>query len=305
LTADIPSSGGAPILVIKGRRCYFTDIEKFRINKKYVIKCIKGLPYKKNVSVGRYCHHKLVARRFRELAKLESHPDVIVAATPDYDLAYEAIRYASSHIIPSLVDVVDLWPDSFLAYLPNSLKIIWKYLLIHDVKKIIALTKNADALIAVSEGYLKWALKKAGRLQNTWDRSYFLGHVSKSSANFSVKPEYGHIKVEKFCKNKKAFIFVGSFGISYDLNLILKAAHIFYRKGHRDVCFIMAGNGEQGTKLRRAAEDLPNILFTGWIGETEIRELLEVGHAGLMPYKQMLLRGYLKSPSSIYQPGFL
>src|SRR5574341_243598 len=82
-----------------------------KISNNFTIKLLKGIGYKRNVSIRRFIDHRIIAKRFRELVSAESRPDIIVASLPSHDLAYEAVMYANKNNIPIIVDIRDPWPD--------------------------------------------------------------------------------------------------------------------------------------------------------------------------------------------------
>jgi glycosyltransferase involved in cell wall biosynthesis len=47
--------------------------------------------------------------------------------------------------------------------------------------------------------------------------------------------------------------------------------------------FVLAGTGEQFETIKEIAHGLPNIVLPGWIGQEEIREILRLSWAGLVP----------------------
>ena len=79
------------------------DVE-IEINDNLKVMALKGYGYKKNISLSRFIDHRLIAGKFKRMANNEPRPDLIVAALPAYDLAYEACKYAVRNRIPFVVD---------------------------------------------------------------------------------------------------------------------------------------------------------------------------------------------------------
>lgn len=256
--------------------------EEVHISPNFTIKLLRGCGYKKNVSVSRYIDHYLVSRKFRMYSKGFAKPDVIVASMPCYHLAFEAARYAKKKGVPLLVDIQDLWPDIFLDRIANRvLTRLGRVVFAVDYARVTSLLRNADGLIAMSNGILKWGLNKIDRAPCKWDRTFFLGYKCpfENPGNRTQTP------VPKWLKGietQKLFIFVGTFGISYELELVVKAARRFHESGNTDVCFVLAGTGEKYQSICKQAEELPNVVLPGWIGKSEIEVLLQKGWAGLV-----------------------
>lgn len=96
------------------------------VSDRLTVKLIKGIGYKKNISWRRFLDHRIVAKKFKVLAPLCQKPDVMVVSMPPHDLAYEAVRFATKHNIPVIVDIRDPWPDLFLNHVPKLLRPLLK-----------------------------------------------------------------------------------------------------------------------------------------------------------------------------------
>jgi glycosyltransferase involved in cell wall biosynthesis len=247
------------------------------------VRLLEGIPYKSNISVRRYMHHRKVARRFADLAELQSPPDLIVASLPLHDLACEAVKYAKRHHIPIVIDVRDLWPDFFLEYVPTPMKPIARRLLSQDYAKTRYALENADSIISISNDYLAWAFSYAKRSRNTQkDKVFYIGAQALLTS----------VDVERMAKpdwlsslgGKIVFGFIGTFGKTYDLDLIVKAAQYFHDQGLDDVHFLIAGDGEEYPEIAKRSNGLTNVTLTGWLGNDEISHFLSSIHVGLVPY---------------------
>ena len=219
----------------------------FSFGPKFNMRLLCGCGYRKNVSLARYIDHRIVAQKFRHQSRRLESPDVVVTSMPCHHLAYEAVCYAHARKIPVLVDVRDLWPDIFLSRLNNRLlKKIGTLTLSADFSRSRTLLDKADALVAVSNGYLQWALNKVGRSLHQWDHVFFLGCKARKQGS----TDFGNDNIEtpawlKGRENQKLLIFIGTFGVSYELKLLLQAARNMQAAGRTDVCFVIAGPGEQ------------------------------------------------------------
>lgn len=243
---------------------------------------IKGIPYFRNVSLRRFLDHKLVAWKFRRMIRSQEKPDVIIAAMPTYDLAYEAVRFAKKNRIPIAVDVRDLWPDIFLERFHGWKRRLAKLLLINDYRKLRYLLRNAKSLLAMSHGILQWALHNAARKKTAKDRVFYLGY-RKSEQLIQELPQVLHAKLRwDVIRKKKIILFVGTFGISYQLELVVDVARRMSQK--EDVHFLIVGDGEKKISLEAQASGLKNITFSGWLDNiAAIQVLLQHAYIGLVP----------------------
>ena len=255
----------------------------FHVAPNFVVRALRGCSYRANISFARYIDHWLVAFKFRTQSLKKPKPDLIVASMPCYHLAYESMRYARRNKIPLVVDIRDLWPDTFLTPLRNKgLYRLGKVILSFDFAKSSALLRNADALLAMSKGCLEWGLDKSARNAGQWDKVFYHGY--KKINKQSIIDSAGYFK--KF-KDKKVFLFVGTFGKSYELRLILDAARRCFNKDRNDIIFYMAGTGDQYERIKKGSAGLSNVILPGWIGAQEIQEILHVSCAGIVPCRSV------------------
>jgi glycosyltransferase involved in cell wall biosynthesis len=202
---------------------------------------------------------------------------------PCHHLSYESVLYANANKIPIIIDIRDLWPDIFLSHLKHPIaKKVGTTALTLDLSRLRYLLKNADALVAVSAGYLDWALERAGRSAHQWDRVFFLGYQPNKEDVVSQNSQFSEWL--KNIANKKLLIFIGTFGLSYDLKLLLQAAKHMKLSVKDDIFFVIAGTGEQEIILNREALNLSNVILPGWIDRQDINALLKCGTVGILPY---------------------
>ena len=252
------------------------------------LRVIRGTGYRRNVSLGRYVDHAVVARKFRRQAEREPTPDIIVASLPCHQLAYQAVEYARGHRIPVLIDVRDLWPDVFIGRVPGPAKAVARGLLSWDFARARCALAGATGVVAVSQGYLDWALKKADRSRSPRDAVFFHGYRPQPGAE-SVEDLAPGVGVPDWLRGRetaKIFAFVGTFGVSYELDLVLQVARRV-AASRPDALFVVAGTGQQADALARQAAQLPNVILPGWIDAEGIRMLLAHAYVGLVPCRSV------------------
>lgn len=250
------------------------------------LQVLRGCGYKGNVSLQRYWDHLLISKKFGTIARKFPPPDIIISSMPDHHLSYEAVVYAKENKIPIIIDIRDLWPDIFLSHLKQPfVRRAVRIALSLDFSHLRYLLKNADSLVAVSKGYLNWAVQRASRSICERDRCFYLGyqnHAGTKNSSGKDAPSW-----MRGLENKKLFIFIGTFGVSYELPLLLQAAWRMESAGRKDICFVIAGTGEQHEAVQKAAQRLSNVVLPGWIGGDDIKMLLEKGYAGVVPCRSI------------------
>lgn len=248
-----------------------------------MLRLLKSTGYRSNVSFRRFIEHAGVARKFAREARALPAPDVILASLPTVELAFAAVEYGRERGVPVLLDIRDLWPDVLIDVLPPSWRWLSRLLLGAMVRRATQAMARCDALIGVSEGYLQWGLRYAGRARRAKDAVIPLGYVAPKALR--APAEVGQQLAGSGVKLDATLCwYVGTFGRQYDLAPVIGAARLFQAAGRDDVQFVISGEGELGPRWHAEAKGLRNVVFTGWIGADEINWLR--GHAaiGLQPY---------------------
>ena len=267
------------------RKIWISSRDKnITIKPDYKIRVLRGSGYKTNISPMRYIDHLLVSWKFRHQCKKFDLPDIMVISMPCYHLAYQAMRYAIQKNIPFLVDIRDLWPDIFLEPLNKiGFKKLGRLALAWDFYKLSLLLRNSNGLIGISKGLLNWGLNIAKRPPDKWDKVFFHGYKDSTQP---LEP------AEKCPVNdpagRKIFLFVGTFGDSYELELIVDVAKRLNREGAENILFYIAGTGDQYDLLKKKAEQLPNVVLPGWVDAAEIKTLLSSAWAGIVPCRSVI-----------------
>jgi glycosyltransferase involved in cell wall biosynthesis len=239
------------------------------------IRALPALGYANNVSLRRYLDHLVVARSFRRRAAQLPPPDLLIASIPCPHLAAEGASFAAAHDIPLVVDLRDLWPDIFARVFPSWLA---KLALAGEFRTLRRSLRRAGALLGISPGYVSLALERSGRERNRWDRHFYLG--ATRNAEGGALPEC----VRRFA-DRKLLVYVGTFGVSYELVLVVEAARRLADEGRNDFAVVLAGSGEQEGELQRLLEGHPAAVATGWLSKSGIGALLAHAHAGLAPFR--------------------
>ncbi len=258
----------------------FAEDKEVVLNGRLRIRALTSRGYRKNISLGRYFDHLLLARKMARQFHAGAVPDLIIASMPDHWSAYQAVRYAVSKKIPVIVDVRDEWPDVFLKVFPPVMRPMLKHLLIADYKKVEYLMKNATAILSMMEYMLNWALIKAGR-EKTWrDRVFYLGSRYAARPPGAPVPEKFSAMANKL-NGQCVVTFVGTMGSYY--NPLILAEVAAEMRHNKNLFFIIAGNGVHFDALQRYVQNFDNVFLPGWVSDPEIQYLLSISHIGVIP----------------------
>ena len=132
----------------------------------------------------------------------------------------------------------------------------------------------------MSRGVLGWAQNCAARSDTSLDFVLPIGFPSEERfAQPALLPQtLAHLK------GKHLFVYVGSFGYTYNLNSIIQAARQLDAHGRCDIHFVLAGQGPSYESISREATGAQNVTLMGWLEHADVRTLMRVARAGLLPW---------------------
>ncbi|HLW71923.1 MAG TPA: glycosyltransferase family 4 protein [Candidatus Binataceae bacterium] len=250
------------------------------------LRLLHGPGYRRNLSLARIRHHQVVAEAFAREAAVLSKPDLIFCCMPTPELAEKAVELGRRDGVPVVIDVRDLWPDSYLGIVPRPLRWIAKLALRSRFRRMSRICREARGLTAVSDYYLAWALAYAGRSRSVNDRTFPLAFPAPARPSPAASPEESARTLARFNLPAGAIVatFAGIFGSTYDLETVIEAARKLASSGIDAAHLVLAGDGEKTAKLKARARGLTNLTFTGWLDQFALQDLLAASAIGLAPY---------------------
>lgn len=271
---------------------FFHARKTHRFNSPHVIETLPGLQirflhgpgYVQNRSPNRILHHRIVAHAFAHEATRSAKPHVIFCCLPTLELADRAVKYGRKMGVPVLIDVRDLWPEHYLTLVPSWLRGALRVALFAEFQRVRNLLGHATGITAISNSFLEWGLRYAGREARKTDGVFPMGYPGE--VNSTQIRERQEALASQYALSPDDFVvtFVGTFASSFDLETVVRAARILARSDKR-IRFMFVGDGDGGHILRDQAADLTNVVFTGWFDQISIRAILNLSSVGLAPYK--------------------
>lgn len=254
---------------------------KLAVSDNYSITVLSAPGYAKNVGLARLRHNRAFANRFERFARAESEwPDILVTDVPTTETAESVVKFGKAADIPTVLSIRDLWPDFFEDFAPKWLRPLARTALLPLTRQARFACANATSIVGISNGYLEWGLDKGGRARRTNDRviplGYAPGPLISAGENASILRQIG------VRDGANVVAFIGSWGHTYDLQLVLEAASLL--SSDKDIQFVIAGKGEQWEALHHQFAQLPNVLLPGWINTVQIASVLRRADVGLLPY---------------------
>lgn len=225
-------------------------------------------------------------------------PDLIIASTPD-PFSVIVANYISKKLdIPSICEVRDLWPESFIEY-----GYIKKGSLISKIlyKGERWIYENSDALIFTMPGGKQYLIDKG------WSNKLDISKVYNINNG---------VDIEEFNKNIREFrvndvdlesdkyfkiIYTGSIREVNNLDFILETAKLI-QKSNSNIRFLIYGEGTQLNILRQKcqSEQINNVLFKGRVEKKYIPYILKKADINILHNKGSNLNLYGGSQNKLF-----
>jgi len=264
----------------------------------YRIELLHAPGYATNHGLARMRHHRRIAAVFARCAPSAVAPDLAYCCLPTLEVTDAVLDYALPRGIPVVVDVRDLWPDVFLDAVPSGLRLVARAALHGEFRRVARILRRATAIVAISERYLQWALRYAGRPRGAWDRVFPHGYPRSMVAPVELAQARQQLAALGVDARRTVSSFVGTFGHSYDLRPVIVTARRMLEVGDLRAQFVFAGDGERAGEWRQLANGLTNVVFTGWLSAAGIAALLGMSSIGLAAYVAGAAQGL---PNKIFE----
>lgn len=244
--------------------------------------------YRKTLSFANARHNYEIAEAFRLRSSEEPVPDLILCSVPPLRLAAFVADYAHRRNIPLVIDVRETWPDSLVKNLRGLKRALAQYLFRNDYRRARQILHRADAITAISQDGLKWALRQADHARRDWDNVFPLAYEEAPQQLFKDATEEQEFRASLgILPHQKVLTCIGRVGSSFDFPLVVKLAKKFQKEKRDDVHFVLAGEGPIKSSLQKLYRSLPNLTITGWLNQQQLQRLLHITDIGLLPYKDI------------------
>lgn len=193
-------------------------------------------------------------------------------------------------------EVRDLWPE-----LPKAMKVVANPFVLLGMAVLEKVSYAAmHGGVALSPGIRKGMLKGAGAGKN-------IAMIPNGCDLDIFKPGKTHNKgstklVPGLPEDSFRCIFTGAHGIANGLDAVLDAASVLKEKGRSDIYLLFVGDGKLKPELKQKAFDreLNNCIFIDPIPKTQLAELLQQVHVGMMILDNVPAFYYGTSPNKFF-----
>jgi glycosyltransferase involved in cell wall biosynthesis len=280
-----------------------------REDEGFAVRLVATRPYDKNVSLARLNSHKDFGRTFERLANEGvssgqlDRPDIILASLPPLESPEAGLRLARKLDATFILDVQDLWPETFERLLPGPgllRRLLAPLLLGNMAGRRQALVAGADALAAATATYADAAFATApadtprhvcpvGAYVDEFPRP---PHVMEQipAASAAAGTEQPAVISGLFAGGAAAgpveCVYSGSLEAGQDIEILPSVARQLSARGVAATIHV-AGSGKYEATLRRAAaaEGSCRLVVHGLLGRRDYVALLGRCQAGLVCVK--------------------
>ncbi len=245
------------------------------------IEFLQGDPYPSNVSLARMRHNRQTAADFRRRAAAAAAPDVILCSYPTVELSDAAVVYGQRNGVPVILDIRDLWPDIFLNLVPRLAQPLARLALHGMFRASRRACAGATAILGITDSFVQWGVERARRARGPFDQAFPLAYRAAPPKAEELNEARRSWDAMGLREGVPILCFFGTFGRQFDIPAVLRAARL---TRDLEVRFVLCGAGDRLDEYRRAAADLPHVLFPGWVSAASIWALMERSAGALAPY---------------------
>lgn len=240
----------------------------------YKITFIDEPGYRKNVSFKRIHSINVFNKGVKKyLDNLSYRPDIVYIPIPSIKLGHIVGDYAKKNNIPFIIDVEDLWPESFIMLTHSAL--LTRLMFFPWFISANKLYRRADAIIAVSQTFLDRALSVR--------KDKPLSCVAYIGSNFERAESISKEGINKL-DNDTWITYIGTLGKSYNIKLFIDAMDIMANNGRNDFVLKILGDGPDRKKLEKyASSKKGRVEFLGLFNYEEMIRILKNSDYGINP----------------------
>ena len=219
---------------------------------------LKESGYSKNVSLGRVTSHHRFVKHFEKWLEncRPGEQDVVFSAYPLIATNLLLGKHKARLGYKLIVDVQDVWPESFSSVVPFLKKV--PHNLLPFASRANQAYLYADALVAVSQTYLDRAKEANPNVP---------GEVVYIGADF---PKLDAAPAKDFGDDKTRFFYLGTLSYSYDVETVCKGVRKLLDDGENVELHIMGG-GPDLEKLKQYENRA--IKFYGYLPYSEMMSI--------------------------------
>ena len=245
--------------------------------------------YKVNVGFGRLkSHHEFCKNFQRFMLKNPCKYDLVYSAYPLIKTNYILGKLKEKLGFKLIMDIQDIWPESIFGPIPLLSNYFGKLILSPIIKYANHTYAHADALVAVSETYMKRA--DVNHLDNQYKEVVYIG-----ADNLHFNSE-----INKLSQKKIIATYIGTMAGSYDLETIVRASTLC----HDQVEIQFIGTGPHEERLKKLNSELGGyVRFNGVMPYDQAMEKLKYSDIAINPIRSTAQQSITNKLSDYFCSG--
>lgn len=257
------------------RRC-----ERVYESEGFEMRLVPTLAYSSNTGVRRWWSHARYGRMWERLARQAvdsgalGTPEVIVISMPPLGLFDVAARLRTAWGCRIVVDVQDLWPETFYQLLPSFLREIGPVIFARVHRMAARTYRGADRVTVVCQSYVA-LVQEQGRRRDT-PQVFRLGCSLPEPIRRETR---GAGRALRLC-------YLGNLGTSYDIRTMVQGVCTLADEG-LSLTLDVAGDGAHWGWVAGIAAGCRQspVRFHGYLDEAGMRVFLRLADIGVVPMR--------------------
>mgnify|MGYP005811511361 CR=1 FL=1 len=227
--------------------------------------------YSVNVGLARLYSHHIFCQNFHKFLSLyKTKIDLVYSAYPLIKTNYILGKFKEKLGFKLVMDIQDIWPESISGPIPLLSNHLGKLILSPITKYANQTYAYADALVAVSETYMKRA--DVNHLDTQYKEVVYIG---ADNLNFNSE-------INQSDQKKMIATYIGTMAGSYDLETIVRASILCHDKA--EIQFI--GTGPHEERLKKLNSELGGyVKFNGTMAYDQAMEKLKYSDIAINPIR--------------------
>lgn len=265
----------------KKKHLYDSDQELMVDHLKLILLKVPG--YKKNLSLKRFHHHDVFAKRFFEKAELiNEKPDLIICSIPTIENGFSVYKFAKKYNIKYSLDMRDSWPDDIVSVAPKFLKPFVKLVLFNMYRKMNVICRHADFIMGCSNSLINYAMGFSNRDRSEKDYLMLHGYPELLISEDNINDGINYWESLGVKKDLFTICFFGTLSKFRNFLPVIQSMKKYSDK--YEIQLVVCGDGDLLDYYKSLATGLKHVYFPGWVDSIKISALMKISNIGVAPY---------------------
>ena len=207
-------------------------------------------------------------------------PDIIIATSPQFFCGWAGVIISKLRKLPFILEIRDIWPDGITVHGVLTNKYISSFLEFLERKMYSA----ATCIVTVGKGYKHVLVTNKGLAAE----DIFVLTNGADLDTYFPRPRNEQLKHRLALKSAFVCAYIGNIAMAQGLSIVNRAAKLLYHNNHRDITFLLVGDGVMRENIEKEAKEkkLNNVVFVGRQKKELIPQFYSIADACLVHLKK-------------------